>query len=1839
MASHNRGGLQDGTTPRRRIPTVDEAMTFTPLSSIIPFDAEVVPAPVAWPGTAPLRLLSNDQAAAANRLLSSLDKEAGRAETASGRLQQTLADVQKLLSRKDAPQYKLKSSLKGLSTRTDTAAPAQSAGQQPHPLGAFARRVIETARLPPIEPVSSLPNPHASARQPSTSHAHVKPRFHDEAPPQSSPLSPLRSSQVAPPTPLHRQPPTSTPRNDHVTPIPRTFVINNPVLSQEQLAQYERGPEPQIRTYAPATSNAATNDAVPDRAALAAQRQKAGLAVSRLQMLANDIFEGEIQFQSDRQHAGEIFTMADTNEGSAAILSPAMQASLDKAITSVVRYKALGDMPVDDLLRLQKLCYATIRTTEDRYLGVGDGWDETDISEWTFKLAVAEQGLTAARTILRIMGSGTEEKVLFSEDILTSLLNFIRNVTDTLVVSVVELRSSAESDSPFQVAHRHRSRLVSFFRSIGKVVALLGNVFFKVDMDETAVTAVETLCTTLLFVENAPSEAESALGIQSFETLRRTAMDALAKLFARNKGQRQSIFDDILTSLERLPVGRQSARQYKLSDAKPIQLVSALLMRLVQTSTMIDDAKSLRDRRPASGREDDDDDESEDEESEEDADYDSADESHSARKRKQKRKPKTGTGSDEDLEILVTPLYDAAVNHARYVTHFLVSRAINSSKSSGEPYRNLLDIFVEDFINVLGKTDWPAAELLLRQLLQRFYEITENAKSSAPSKAMALELMGAMLTGITDIRLHTAEAFDKHIDDSTVLEHLKSIHTAIANDEATEQETLALDGPYRAVVEYIRVRADAEQQDANLATALSYHFVQWGHQIVKPFGRESSEPLQSALHTNQAITQAIRNPQHQDLDGTVYSIRTEEARLGAALLTLRLPVGRLFNQIFNKLLTSMSSDQASLRSKSLRSVEDVLQKDPSILDRGGFVLQNIVRCMTDSSTQVRDAALGLLATCLQLRPKLDVNAFEHILRRASDSASVVKKRAIKLSKDIYLRNDSIPLRSKVADALIHCVSDIEPTVVELARQTIEDVWIAPYHTMVRSDPDDARAKTKLAQQTSLIVETVKRSPDVIDVLQDLLEDVMSPKSKTSTSNIAVCKAFVLLMVDAVIDETALPSRPPRAVTMKTLAIFSQARPKLFTSAQLQPLLPYLKNLQSTDDLDVYRYTIIILRCTLPHISNLPRTVLTETQASLLNSVAKLPAPELKEATTCLWALAQMSGAPERLIALTRSSMEGLKMRSTHDLKNDQTARQVERLLLLVGSCVGAFDLDAHLETFKAKLPDKDAKQVASLAVSIVCPLTSPKSPPVIRSTAVKSLLQLCQAWPKEYKRTDVSKAIELVLSSDDQGLQLVLMTAWREFFIPGTDRRPVEDMTNGSQAAVGADRIKQTYLATDRDGASTAIAQRFMSDIIRISLNASTELSTMAAHVVININKLGMVHPRESASALVALQTSPDAAIARAAAEEHGALFSKYESIFEKETVRAVQQAFVYQRDTIKDLKGYTGQPPVAKLHLFWDILKTCKAKVRQKFVTNISTHMDFEYGKLDLTGKLPSHVGLVAFCVQNLAMFDYITLQDLTLLVDGLEKVFSATGTAVAHGVEGSLLNNTIEAVNCQIPHAHGAPNGVNGETLDGVSLPIRETITLADDVTTVAAQTKPVNPELLRSLAAGSQVLLLLFELRTFLRRGYSLSKPPGGQRGRPPKDPNKAKDKEEKAKAPQRVPNATLMAERFLARTEEIVKAYETSDGQRRICLQFQEKISIDDEVRVKPEDAEDVGMGDEPGFLGGIGNYGDRATPSLDGEESSAAGTPAKRGRKRKSATPAGTPRKKKKRSIGDDDDWD
>ena len=1538
------------------------------------------------------------------------------------------------------------------------------------------------------------------------------------------------------------------------------------------------------------------------------QRQKAEAVLARLQTLLNEVFEAEID-SGNEPHAERhnIFTTVETTNGNVSVMSPDVLIQLDRTFAKAVRLNCISELPADDVGRIQKLCENIINAVNDLRLAIGDGWDERDVHEWSARIALAEQGLGAGRIILRIMTAGLENKQLFSEDALRSLLEMLTRIMESSIIVTAEMRPKGDNTDAFKIASANSKVLLSLMTACSKVLALLGNLLQMTDVDETAVTSAEALCRSLIFVENAGTEKESALGVKSFESIRRAAMDVLSKIFARHADQRQSIFDDVLTSLERLPVTRQSARQYPVADAKPIQLVSALLMRLIQTSATYS-PPPLREitiegtQTPVS--------ESESSEFEDDAS------DGGVRHRRRTKKAKTSHSHYDSLESLVVPLYDSAFQHAAYVVNFLVSRALSASKSSDEPYRNLLDIFVEDFLNVLGNSNWPAAELLLFRMLKRLFELTDNTKSSAPAKAMALELMGSMLSGITDLQSHAQRQVQNggH-EQSDLSNRLHTIHETLIADDSQDADFLAMNGVYRVVFEYLQARSN---NDAQIPTACGYFLTQWGQQLlsskqdVSTNGSQSSEPADNKL--KKQLAEMIKDSERVDLNDNFADVSTEDGRLASLLVTLRQPFCRMFNHIFNKLLTSMNSDQASLRSKSLKSVDQALEKDPSVLDRGNFVLVNIVRCLADSSPQVRDSALGLLAKCLVLRPKLDVQVLEHIIQRTNDTTVGVKKRSMKILKDLYLRNDATQARSRIADALVHRISDLEESVQELARQILEEIWITPLHGVSAKGSEAAQTKLRVRQQASLLVSVVQRSESIKQVLQDLLQDIMSAKSKASPANTAVCRELVRVMVDAIIDETELPGSPKRPATMQTLAVFAKANPRLFEATQIQPILPYVKNLSQDDDLVVYKYAVTVLCHTLPQIPNLLPASLIETQTALLATIQKIPPSELKEAVACLWAVTGILENPEKVAVTTRSALEGIRQRSTQDLNDQpQIAKQMRKLIYLAGHFVSAFDVDPHLERFTERFADFKGDSVSALAIDLICPFTSPKQPLLVRESALESICRICETWPKGYRRADVCQSIDIVLQSRESSLEQILMQAFKSFF--NTDKRAdATDPTIGKGVEAGAERIGNTYVATDRDEASTSLAQRFLPDVLRIALNSTADIGLLSAQVVVNINRSGLVHPKESAPCLVALESSPNREIAQIAFEEHQALFSKHESMYEKENIRSIQQAFTYQRDVIHHSLGYTGQPPVPKLRLFWEVMKTASAKTRKRLLSNICSRLAFEPLKIDVSGEIPFQVEFTRFCVENLAFFDYHRADDLQQLVAGLETVVTGVGPGVAHGIEALLLKLT---VNDSV-----AVSDMGNSTL---APSVSDTIAVA---TPVQLPVQVIDQDKLRALTVASQALSLVWETRTYLRRVWNLNKPPQA-RGRPAKDKEKAKDA---TRAPARVPNTSGLIERYLARVAEISTALISIDSQQAMCLGFQKLMSIDDEIKVADADADGIeqDMMLEEGY----------ATPSDDAGESTRSGshlhTPGKRGKKRKSAgpsTPGGTPKKRRAGSQG------
>lgn len=833
-------------------------------------------------------------------MLERLDVQANNAERASEQLRRTLQDVQHLLNPDTLTQYRFNKPARFAQNKSRPNQPTSTPSRSQ--VGAFANmvlndrpnfhtatpsvqppgvssnaasrsikahaQVVKSATPTPVQvkqhhipssPASSVTMP--ASIPPSSSFARAHPQV---VIPVARPPSTGLNSQASHQSQIHTQATVSSSQKSHFSEAASqsasqrssVAIVIPQTLTEAQRAQYMAVPDTIVVAPRPQnkptkeTSQKHTDIKVDQRltSASIAQQEKANAAVAKLQALISDIFEAEDQLQADTSglvssDGTRFFNTQDSTEGTP-LLHSAVQTQLDSVLHKAIANGRLSSVSVENLGRLQRLCEnATTAASITNYRIDDDTAQEVD--EWLHRLEVGEQGLTACKTLLRIMTAGREEKQLYSEEALRNLMNTLSHVVETCVVPVVEMRSGGASSDSFKIAHARCKPLTQVLTACTRVIKLLGDLIAKTDVDESVIVSAEFICKTMVFVENATTERDAALGIQRFETARRAAMDVLAKIFARYPEQRQSIFDEILTSLEKLPVGRQSARQFKMIDAKPIQLVSALLMRLVQTSATRSKVRTIIATENGSG--DKADTNSDAESSDEDADGDSDFDSENEKKRRPKPKSKKpSSNGPEDLPSIANPLYEAALRDAHYVVNYMVQRALTSTKSGDQPYRNLLDIFTEDFLAVLGNTDWPAAELFLRVLLQKLFELSENHKGSAPSKAMALELMGIMASRITELRLQAQSAARHHNPDQTVTSSkLLEFHESISADEVAEDEFFAFDGPYRVVLEYLQARGT---DDAALATARGYHTVQWAKQILKPNqGSKKSKELEHNL--------------------------------------------------------------------------------------------------------------------------------------------------------------------------------------------------------------------------------------------------------------------------------------------------------------------------------------------------------------------------------------------------------------------------------------------------------------------------------------------------------------------------------------------------------------------------------------------------------------------------------------------------------------------------------------------------------------------------------------------------------------------------------------------------------------------------------------------------------------------------------------------------------------------------------------------------------------------------------------------------------------------------------
>lgn len=1524
-----------------------------------------------------------------------------------------------------------------------------------------------------------------------------------------------------------------------------------------------------------------------------AQKDVADAALLQFQDLLLEIFDAQDQLEPDTSltsipDCNAYFHISEEDGDGKPRLLTEVHNKLQSLLKQLVDYKRFGDISSEHLLRLQNICGDSVEAAQIIGLKIDGNFSDEDIESWRVRLEAALNGSAAAATMALTMIGNPHDEQFASPDAVRWLPNVLVNAFENCLIPVIESRPDARDTEVFKTATIVQNGLRSILSSARKLLDLVANVCVTVKGAEEAINGTEFLAAKLIFVENAKNDRESVLGQQTFEKVRKTAMSVLAKLFARFPKERAAILDEILSSMDKLPSTSRSARQYSVTGGK-IQLISALIMQLVQTtaSEAPDDSaqremKIPDERMLRSGL------------SEEENDDQPVNDSHSA--------VSQGIRYQTDAQRLlqrVRASYDNGVRSAGQIVGYLIHKASTSTKTGDQPYRNLLDLFIEDLLEVMDLTEWPASELLLRIIATQMIEIARN-DSTALAKNMALEALGKMGSRISTLRasIPSMAASVSREASMPMSQHLLRLSDDQSQGGIRNEDLVATDGPLRIVYQ-----AMVETSLGGLQTrsACGFSLAQWAKTACMSLRLTGAEDVDTMDPQISALLKMLLG-EMEDSGSQMDNMKKPseiECKLAHALANLNQGLGRRFPDIVKTLSSSLSSGQSQVRSRSLKSVISILETDSSLLDRDPTLMDDIFKCVSDESAMVRDSALALIAKIIVWKPALQEKGVKHILESSGDAKVGVQKKSLSHLKDIYLRDANLSLQTAIAENILRRSADHEDTVAELAKKTLTELWITSKLTLVVKQSDNARDKVAINDLALILVQTIARSPaELTPLAEDFFR--LALKNKAPQQVIDLYASVVQSLFESIVTESGpLSESNNKEALLLTLNTFANANAHIVAPDQLSALRPYLRNLVSEQDLQLFKPVVAIFRAVLPHLSATHRILLEEIHGDLMKTIGKLQRRnELDEVVGSIWTIHPIVESTAKLYKMTKSVLEGIiniKAPSLSDLAavSPEQAKELDKILRsmrtyvrIAGSIGKHFDLEYCSEMFRKDLPNWSQTTLAGYMVNLIAPLCAETNHSTLRNTALESLGSICISWPSEFKQNSVQRVLRMVFNEspakfDNTAAFLDLQgTALRAFLDMLANREAAKKASEeGAEAKEQQDlkRLGGSVKAGDQDGAVAIIAQDYLLSILKTALGRQDEKTLLAVSVITSIDRQGLVHPKQCIGTIVALEGSNNIAVAEMAGSHQQQMHQQHESMYEREYIKAVQDAFDFQKEVVGDSAGATCAPFRAKLWRCFNIINSGSTKFVKKFLSQLISRANVELPKLDADQVLLDNMLLTRFIAHNLAFFEYNKLDELLHTIHHIEVVFGKTGAEIAQAVD-AILSMSERITDDPLVNSELTP--------------------------TFEQPPQAFDPILLRRFATAAAMMTTLWETRTYLKRQYGITQDVRHAMAQ-------LKQSKEGGKPPSRSQGMT--GDRYYNTTAILVRSLENQDSMLARCHEFSALVAIDNEVKVAAEDDDEARA---------------RFSASVDIDEQA---VKAGRGRKRKgSASASGTPKKKRGR---------
>ncbi|RCK55934.1 Sister chromatid cohesion protein 2 [Candida viswanathii] len=545
----------------------------------------------------------------------------------------------------------------------------------------------------------------------------------------------------------------------------------------------------------------------------------------------------------------------------------------------------------------------------------------------------------------------------------------------------------------------------------------------------------------------------------------------------------------------------------------------------------------------------------------------------------------------------------------------------------------------------------------------------------------------------------------------------------------------------------------------------------------------------------------------------------------------------------------LESPKTKIKTKTVKILAMLSEYHPNLL-ASAALQQSLSARLCDEATLVRDAAYEFLGKYIRAHPN-DADKFCNQLCNAlSDEGISVRKKAIRLTKDIYSMFGA-DAKVSVGTRLLKRLNDEEDNIKSEAVTMMMECWIVPLG-------DHSRCKTA----TTEIINLARSHHKTLENLELFLESYVF--KKPNVLNLVSC------LIESLLDFVSDDSETKEGALL-LLSICSKCKPDLMGQNQLIALQPFLTD-ESNCSTKSYRFALRVLKNILPTVTSLRPDFIDPVQGFLLKKLTKFSHTELHEAIPSLWQFCKIKKDFLKMVNAAVSTMKMMRKYIDHSHRDNRLAKLIQLLSCLVKHC----QLENHRETFiNAGVGLKHNEPVVSLAVKYVtsfCQTTTPLSVEVI---AVSSLLVTCSNYPRILMSAPVLAVFDGALESTPEMIKAV-----------------IQSMIRFLREKESASTSTKSNLEDIVDDACPGIVQRYISRMLSLSLSDKGEYAYLPFQFVQVALELGFANPKICIPTIIALEASPVAIIQSSATNMHRELFGKHESLVDSSYQEGIRLAF-----------------------------------------------------------------------------------------------------------------------------------------------------------------------------------------------------------------------------------------------------------------------------------------------------------------------------------------------------------